>query len=443
MPGANAGCGPIQARQSRGLSAIRRIFLAAVEGEFSGGLSVSRKLIFVNRYAHPDHSATSQMVSDLAFRLGATGCDVVLIASRQCYDNPGAALPAREAIGGVAIRRVWTSRFGRGWLLGRAFDYLSFYLTAAVAVLRTARRGDIVVVKTDPPMLSVVIGPLARMRGAAVVNWLQDVFPEVAVALGVSGFGGAFGKVARGLRNVSLRRAAMNVAIGVRMSVLVRTQGVPRDQIAVIPNWADDAIHPLAHADNPLRGEWALAGKFVVAYSGNLGRAHEFQTILDAAEQLRAEPDIIFLFIGGGYQRGALEAQARARGLANVRSVGYQPSEFLSQSLGVADVHWISLRPELEGLIVPSKIYGVMAAGRPALMVGDPDGEIGRLLRLHECGMTVPVGAGVALAEAILRLRDAADLREAMGHRARSAYEENFTPAHGFGKWQRLLARVQ
>ena len=404
---------------------------------------MSRRLLFVNRYAYPDHSATSQMMSDLASRLSGAGFDVVLIASRQCYDNPGAALPAQGMSGRVAIHRVWTSRFGRGWLIGRAFDYLSFYLTAAVAVLRTARRGDIVVVKTDPPMLSVVIGPLARMRGAVVVNWLQDVFPEVAVALGVSGFGGAFGKIARRLRDRSLRRAAMNVAIGDGMAKRLEAQGLPSDRIVVIPNWADgETIRPLAHADNPLRQEWGLAGKFVVAYSGNLGRAHEFQTLLDAAEQLRAEPDIAFLFIGGGHGRAELEAEPKVRRLANVRCLPYQPRQHLCQSLGVADVHWISLRPELEGLIVPSKIYGVLAAGKPTLMVGESDGEIGRLLHRYDCGISVPVGAGARLADAILRLRDANDEREGMGCRARAAFDANFTPAHAFWAWERLLAEL-
>ena len=383
------------------------------------------------------------MLSDLAIWLGGTGYEVAILTSRQCYDEPGADLPAREAVGGVAIHRIWTSHFGRGWLVGRAFDYLSFYLSASVAVLRITRRGDIVVIKTDPPMLSVVIGPLARLRGASVVNWLQDVFPEVAAALGVVGFGGMLGNMARSLRNRSLQSATMNVAIGERMAEQLEAQGITRDRIAIIPNWADgEAIRPLAHADNSLRREWGLAGKFVVAYSGNLGRAHEYATLLAAAERLRSEPDIVFLFIGGGHQLVALEAEARLRGLESVRCMPYQPRERLRESLSVADVHWISLRPELEGLVVPSKIYGVLAAGRPALMVGDPDGEIGRLLRRNDCGVTVRVGESAAMARAILGLRDAPDWREAMGRKARSAFDVHYSMEQAFAAWRNLLAQL-
>lgn len=399
------------------------------------------KLIFVNRYFHPDHSATSQLLGDLAFRLAREGGrDVLVVTSRQRYDDPAERLPARESMEGVDVHRVWTTRFGRGWLPGRALDYLSFYAAAALALWRLTGRGDTIVAKTDPPLISVVAGIVARRRGAKLVNWVQDAFPEVALALGVRvPFAGAL----RALRNRSMRAAEMNVVLGERMARWARAQGVPDERIAVIPNWADgDAIRPLAHAANPLRQAWGLEGKFVVAYSGNLGRAHEFATLLDAADQLRDKPDVVFAFIGGGHQHAALEAEARARGLPNVRFVAYQPRALLCHSLGVADVHWVSLRPELEGLMVPSKIYGVLAAGRPAVMVGDPDGEIGRLLRRHDCGVTVPAGEGTKLAAAVLELRQAPDFREAMGFRARAAFEQNFAPAHALGSWSRLLPRA-
>lgn len=399
------------------------------------------KIVFVNRFAWPDHSATSQMLSDLAVGLARAGYDVGVITSRQCYDDPGADLPAHETVGGVAIHRIWTSRFGRGRLAGRALDYLSFYLNAAVAVLRIVGRGDVVVVKTDPPMLSVVVGPLARLRGASVVNWLQDVFPEVAAALGVRGFGGVFGRFARWLRNVSLRRATMNVAIGQRMAARLEAQGVPRDRIAVIHNWADgEMVAPIDHRVNRLRETWCLGEKFVVGYSGNFGRAHEFTTLLDAAEQLRNDPDTVFLFIGGGHQHDAMRAAIVNRGLAH-RFVfqPYQPRETLRESLGVPDVHWVSLRPELEGLIVPSKFYGIAAAGRPAIVIGDPDGEIGTVVREAECGVCVRQGDAAGLVAAIGKLQNDQALRERMGRNARNVFEQRYDKSIAIEKWRRLL----
>ena len=399
------------------------------------------KLVFVNRFFHPDHSATSQLLSDLAFHLAdQPGFEVVVVTSRQRYDDAAARLAAREVAQGAAIHRVWTTRFGRGRLPGRALDFVSFYMSAGCALLYLARRGDVIVAMTDPPLISVVAALVARLRGATLANWVQDAFPEVAAALGVQlPFPGAL----RSLRNRSLHAARANVVLGERMAEWARAQRVAPARVTVIPNWADGkAIRPLPHADNTLRREWGLAGMFVVGYSGNLGRAHEFATALAAAEQLRDQPDIVFLFIGGGYQHEALEAEARSRGLASVRCLPYQPRERLCESLGAADVHWISLRPELEGLIVPSKIYGVLAAGRPALMVGDPDGEVARLLRRSDCGISVEAGDGPAMARAILRLRDEPATREAMGRNARAAFDVHYSAERAFASWNHLLAKL-
>jgi len=138
------------------------------------------KLIFVNRFFHPDHSATSQMLSDLAFALAERGGDVAVITSRQRYDAPADTLAPRQTVNGVTVYRVWTSRFGRDNLFGRALDYASFYLAVAWQLWRLARSGDVVIAKTDPPMLSVVAAAMCWLRGARLVNWLQEVFPEAA-----------------------------------------------------------------------------------------------------------------------------------------------------------------------------------------------------------------------------------------------------------------------
>ena len=276
------------------------------------------------------------------------------------------------------IHRVRTSRFGRQGLAGRAIDYASFYLAACVRLASIAERGDIVIAKTDPPLISVPAGLVARLRGARLVNWLQDVFPEVAERMGMR-IGLVAGAI-RSARNASLRGAVMNVVLGERMRALVRA-AVPDARVEVIHNWVDgEAIVPVAAASNALRAEWGLADKFVVAYSGNMGRAHEFETILEAADSLRDDARIVFVFIGGGHQRARLETQARARNLQNVVFKPYQAQDRLAQSLGAADLHLTTMLPAMEGLIVPSKIYGILAAGRPTLHVGDPGGEIAAIL---------------------------------------------------------------
>ena len=146
---------------------------------------MTARVVFVNRYFHPDHSATSQMLSDLAFHLAARGWDVEVVTSRQRYDDARRSLPSRETVRGVDVRRVWSTRFGRGFLPGRALDYATFYVSAFFALLRRGGRDTTIVALTDPPLISVVAALAAMLRGATLINWTQDLFPEVAEALGM------------------------------------------------------------------------------------------------------------------------------------------------------------------------------------------------------------------------------------------------------------------
>jgi colanic acid biosynthesis glycosyl transferase WcaI len=386
------------------------------------------KIVFLNRYFFPDHSATSQLLSDAAFHLAGAGHEVHVITSQQLYDSPATRLVKFEIVNGVQVHRVWTSRFGRGRLIGRASDYIAFYCSAALKLLSLAGRGVVVVAKTDPPLISVPAAWISRWRGARLVNWLQDVFPEVASALGVKIFRGKLGEVARALRDGSLRSAACNVVLGERMAERVRERGVSSARIKVIPNWSDgSAITPLARNANPLRDQWGLANKFVVMYSGNMGRAHELGPVVEA------------VLIGDGAGRAALERDVAAKGLSNVLFKPYQPREQLRYSLTLGDVHLASLKPELEGLIVPSKAYGIFAAGRPMIFMGASDGELGRLLVDCECGDVIPSGDGRALASSILRLMEDSSLSFSMGARARELFDRRFSKVVALAAWESAL----
>jgi glycosyltransferase involved in cell wall biosynthesis len=400
------------------------------------------KTVFVNRFFYPDHSATSQLLTDLAFHLAKTGVAVSVVTSRQVYDDPVAILPAKINIFQVHVTRVWTTRFGRQNLLGRTLDYLTFYLSAAMNLLVLLKPGDIVVAKTDPPLISVIAAMAAMLRGAILINWIQDLFPEVAGALEVGGMGKIEGLL-RTVRNWSFRSALKNVAIGDGMAKRIAGEGVNPDTVTVIHNWSDGrAIQPIDREKNDLRREWGLEEFFVVGYSGNLGRAHEFDTILGAAQKLNNTGDIVFLFIGGGAQRGWIEEAAKKRGLTNIIFKPYQPRERLGLSLSVPDVHLISLQPALEGLIVPSKFYGIAAAGRPTLFVGDIAGEIPTILRKTGSGYTISVGDSNGLASRIVEMSHGT-IAVSMGAKARMAFEQHFDQQHAFAAWERLLREVR
>lgn len=418
------------------------------------------RLYFLNRYFHPDHSATSQMLSGLVFALAERGHRITVITSRLSYDDPTMRLPRRETLHGVEIVRLTTTGFGRGGLVGRAADYATFGLAAAWLLLWRLRRGDIVVTKTDPPLLSLVTAPIARLRRARTVNWLQDIFPEVATGLGMArgGLSGAAVGLLQWLRDCALRKASLNIVIGDRMAAEVRRIGVAPDRVRVIHNWADaHSIRPVPALHNRLRREWGLEGKFVVGYSGNLGRAHDVATILSAidisARETQASPvavsatganppaaesnaSVRWLFVGGGAQLESLKAEVDRRGERDVMFKPYQPRETLSESLSVPDVHLITLRAALEGLVVPSKYYGIAAAGRPAIFIGDPDGEIGRILTTTDTGIVVAEGDGAALVCAVRALASDPERCAAMGRRARALFEAKYDLAFAIDAWE-------
>jgi colanic acid biosynthesis glycosyl transferase WcaI len=367
-----------------------------------------RRVVLVNRYFHPDHSATSQIASDLAFHLASRGWEVEVVTSRQRYDDPDARLPKQESFRGVTITRIATTRFGRSFLPGRAVDYLTFYLNAFRAIRK--RRNSVIVAMTDPPLLSVI----AAMASKHVVNWVQDLFPEVAESLGLRAL-----KVLRPIRNWSLRKAKANVVLGELMA-----RRVPK--ATIIHNWAMECggLPPLSAQSG---GEPPHSK--IVGYSGNLGRAHEVDTMLAAMRML---PEVRFVFIGGGAQLARVKREAPP----NVEFRPYAPRERLAESLSSVDAHLVSLQPSLEGLIVPSKFYGVLAVGRPVIFIGAKDGEVARIIEASRCGVVVEPGDAEGLANAIR------SVDPAMGERGRALYEERFAPHHAFAAWEDVLRKA-
>jgi glycosyltransferase involved in cell wall biosynthesis len=303
---------------------------------------------------------------------------------------------------------VWTSGLARDRLLPRAIDDATFHLAAFFAILSLARPGDVVLAKTDPPLLCLAAWAAAALRGARLVNWCQDVFPEVAAALGVGYAGGRFGAVLKWLRNRCCSAAAFNAVLSPAMRQVLLAQGVAPDKLRVLPNWCDAALAPVPRAKNPLRAEWGLGERLVIGYSGNLGRAHMPGHIADLVIATRSIPELTWLFIGGGAGIAEVAARAAAAGVEADTIVvrPYQPRERLGRSLSAADIPLISLDPACEGLMLPSKYYGVLAVGRPLLFLGSPAGAIAGDIAAHRLGQVLPSDAPETWHDAVSALAD-------------------------------------
>lgn len=406
------------------------------------------KLVFINRFFHPDQSATALMLGDLLEGIDRTSHECLVIASGSIH-TPGDGVEQAH-LQDVTVKRTWGLSKGSSSLGGRLVNFALFYLGVMAIGIRQIERGDVIVCLTDPPLISVPVQFVARIKGARVVNWLQDIYPETATTLGFGSHSNALIRMLRHLRDRSWKQAQMNICIGQRMKERVARCGVPHDKLHVIPNWADEnVLAPLSREDNPLRREWDLPDdSVIVCYSGNLGRAHDVDTMLNAGRRLIAEGEkhLQFLFVGGGVKHALLPDAADEPLIAPHFPVrGYRPRNELRLSLAVADIHWLSLEPELEGLIVPSKFYGVIAAGRPIIFIGDPDGEIAQLISHAECGRSFRKEDVQGLMNYIRLLGSDTELRAQLGANGRRYCETHLTRTARIADWVNILrdARVR
>jgi glycosyltransferase involved in cell wall biosynthesis len=403
----------------------------------------SRKIIFINRFFYPDISATSQILSDLAFSLAQQGYDIKIVTSQMRYDKPECKLAANEIIKDVKIKRIKTTRFGRASLLGRGVDYLSFYISCFIELMLSVNKDTIVVAKTDPPLISVIAALAIFFKRGILINWVQDLFPEVADKLGVHILQGKLGCCIKYLRNISLRIAEKNVVLGFKMKEYICNEGLNSGQVEIIPNWSDISLEDNEKKTSlDLREKWDLRNKFVIGYSGNMGRAHEFDTIIDVADKLKDFNDIRFLFIGDGAKKQYIEERIHNLKLENFIFKDYQPREQLVNSLTVPDIHLISLLPELEGFIVPSKFYGIAAVAKPTLFIGSQTGELSSLLEKHQAGFSVKVGDSDKAVNIIMELYDDSSKVEELGNNAHIAYKNYYTREKATENWQLILDSV-
>lgn len=396
--------------------------------------------IFINRYFYPDDSATSVLMTDLACSLAEAGWNVEAISSRQKYGQPDVRYAPCETYRGVRIRRLWLPGWG-GRGLGARFVVSAFFLSAVFfCLIFSIKKGSVVIAKTDPPLLSVPAAAACRLRSGKLVNWLQDLFPEIAQALGVPALrSGPLPSLLKRMRNASLRAARRNVVIDDRMAAVLASSGaVPAGRLAHIPNWADGSqIIPIPADQNELRKNWGLQNKLVIGYSGNMGRIHDFETIIRAASDPAGAEGVIFLFVGEGAQRAEIERRLAGRPYCIFKP--FQPRALLNQSLNVADIHLVTMRPETDGFALPSKAYSILAAGKPVIFIGKTPSTLSELVQNERCGMRVESGDAAGLMKAIAFLQNSPETAREMGRRARLTFEKQFDKKIALGLWKKLL----
>ncbi|HEV2032949.1 MAG TPA: glycosyltransferase family 4 protein [Candidatus Dormibacteraeota bacterium] len=395
------------------------------------------RILVVNQYFYPDRSATAQLLTELCDDLSQHH-EIQVVAGRPSYNQARSLDTLPFPISDVRVSRAWSTTFNRAWMPGRLTNYAT-YLTTSLAAAITATRPDLVLAWTDPPLIGLVAAMAAKAKRVPFVLATQDIFPDVAIQLGRL-TSPAVIRLLRGTAGRQFSSAVRIVSLGRDMDRRLEALGVQKQKIRTVGNWADGSlIRPLSHP-SPMREAWGFGNSFVVMHAGNVGLSQSLETLIDAADLLRGHSDILIAIVGEGAAKARLQADVHRRGITNVRFLAFQPKESLSESLAAGDAHLVSLKRGLAGFIVPSKVYGIMAAGRPIIAAVESDSEPGLIVEEYGCGLRIEPDDPGALAEGILRMRDTNS--EEMGRRGRRAFEQSFDRGIATTAYRKLLEEV-
>ncbi len=385
--------------------------------------------VFTNRVYPPVSGATGELLKELAEGLAAVGARVVVITSRGPQDL---SLPNRETNNGVELIRVGSAPFTRASHVRRAVSYAGLYPQFAWQVARLGKV-DAVVTMTDPP-LQVVAGSLGACRARKKIHWAQDIYPELAEELGVLKHGSLPARALRKISTATLRGQDEVVVVGRCMRQRLIDRGVDARSIEVIPNWSPvKEASPQSVDDMRRRLGWD--SDFIAMYSGNLGLAHDFDTLVEAAAQLTGA-GVRIIFAGAGPRLEQVKQVMQP--FPHVSFIPSQPREDLAAFLGAVDVHLVTVHPQLSGLVVPSKFYGIMMAGRAVVYIGPEDSEVSLSLRESGAGVALRNGDGVGVASVLRDLKaDRARVAE-MREKARRVAQD-YTFAKALERWQEIL----
>jgi glycosyltransferase involved in cell wall biosynthesis len=388
------------------------------------------RLTVVSQFFPPDFAATGQLLDDLTNRLSREGLQILVLTGMPAYAYNRSDAPRIEFHPNRCIRRTQASRFWPQRVRGRAVNGILYCLRISLRLLRYSRRGDLILYTTEPPYLPLLGWLLHRITRTPYIVLLYDLYPDVLVELGIFKDGHWLVRLWRRLNSWMFSDAQELIVLSEPMAQRVR-RWVPQTapSLRVIESWADpEHIYPRPKDQNWFVQKHNLNEHFTVLYSGNQGRCHDLVTVLAAALLLRNDPEICFLFVGGGPQNKRLRQLVHDWGLTNCRFLPYQDLSDLPYSLASADLALVTLSIEAEGLVAPSKLYGHLAAGTPIAAITPSDSYLHHLVESSQCGRWFANGDADGLATWIQRLKSDPVYAKACGSAARALLERTATP---------------
>ena len=401
-----------------------------------------KRVALLCQHFYPEMVGTGLHMTELASSLSERGWNLRIYCSGvlEIEDPPASC----EILPGIEIRRVhWAQRSNRK-IASRLAGAASFVVAVGTALIRDRCDLKALLVTTNPPFLGLAALAARWLFGLPYVLIVYDVYPDIAVKLGVIKGGSLIGRLWGLLSRVTLNGAATAIVIGRDMEEVIRSK-VTRTTVPVvnIPNWFDERkVKQQRHAANRFVRDSGVEGRVVVQYAGNMGRTHNLEPLISAAIELRHETNLLFQFIGDGANRPAIERMVLDANLANVQFFPYQPITRLSDVLSAADLAVVVLSSGFTGLSVPSKAYGAMAHGVPILGLVEPWSEIGRVIVESGCGVVLHPASAERIVEVLRDLVRHPDKFRSMGDAGQSAFQASHTLSRAARSYDAVLRDV-
>lgn len=397
----------------------------------------------VSELYYPEETSTGYFVTRIAEEM-ARFFPIGVLCSQPTYSSRGTRAAKTERHNGVDIQRCSGTTLNKNFLPFRIVNFVSISLSLFAGSLLRIRRGDVILVVTNPPLLPMLAALVCWLRRARYLLLIHDLYPEILVVCGVIAPDSWIARMVDKVNRIVFRGAERIIVLGRDMErrILGKIAGVDK-RIVVIPNWGETGtIYPTDRTRNPLLHRLGIETKFVIQYSGNMGRSHGIEDLVEAADRLRDDPSSHFLFIGWGAKRRWLERECHGRELRNVTLLPNQRRDDLTESLNACDIAAISFISGMSGISVPSRMYNVLAAGKPLLAITDADSELAMVVREEDIGWVVPPGEITQVLEAIREARSDPDRLREMGARARRAAENKYTLGHAIMPYRLLFQEM-
>ncbi len=406
------------------------------------------KILLLCQHYYPEMVSTGLHMTELTTKMVELDTSIqinVFCAEPAKEEYFQDSIKSNDEYKAVKIKRVSNIGKQHGSISSRVLFSLLFFIKTLNYAIIQRNRYDIIICTTNPPIVSIIPYLIKKLFRKPYIIIVYDVYPDIAVKLGIIK---EFRFIAIFFRwlNVRVYNAAEKVVvIGVDMAELVRKSMKIADEnkLSLIHNWSDkNTVTPIRKDENTFIKKYNLQKKKILLYSGNMGRTHNIEPILEAAKVLKDEENIIFIFIGSGAKKKKISDFKEQNGLNNILQLPYQPIEIISHTLSSADIAFVCLEKEFTGLSVPSKAYGIMAAKVPIIGLLDSQSEIAKMLKKHNCGLIWEDGSTQTLSELIIQMLNNESELNNMAQNAYNVFLQNYDISISASKYNSLIKSI-